>query len=360
MAAIPSFYCLYYSDSPPPVSSFLWNYVYRPAFVWELVHLLWLPVALVFTLLGALFNLIRGQKNKGLQKLFKESRGFSRFLDLRIVALAIMLALAAYGYYRQLQPPEIRQVTVPIRDLNPSLYGYRIALLSDFHYGRGQNITELAASMAMAAAQRPDLVILAGDLVERKAAFGLDYRVPLLSLREVPGGVYAVLGNHDLEVDSVDALVANLEGLGLKVLRNSGAHVPNKPLTLLGFDDLGQESLTYHGQSGTLDFGGLGGQTPRYGDLAVVVKHRPEGLEDASAVGIKLFLAGHTHGGQVQAPWAPQTNVASFVFGYPYTVGLYTISELTLYVTGGLASGSQARFLAWPEITILTLSDIPN
>ncbi|MDR2367742.1 MAG: metallophosphoesterase [Deltaproteobacteria bacterium] len=357
VAALPAFYYLYYSDSPPTTTAFLWDYVYRPAFIWELVHLCWLPVALLLTILGALFNLLKGQQPKGLSRLFKEDTNKSKLGDPRIVALGVMLALAAYGYYRQLEPPEIKEVAIEVPNLSPALQGYRIALLSDLHYGTGLNLTELARAMAMVAAHGPDLVVLAGDLVDRRAAFGLDYRIPMLGLREVPNGVYAVLGNHDKKVDSVETLITNLESTNLRILQNRGVNLYGKPITLIGFDDTGQNDPFHTDTDFALDFGKVVGQAPRQGDLLIAVSHRPVGVNDAAAHGVRLFLAGHTHGGLVQAPWDPQLNVASLVIGYPHTTGLYKTSGLTLYVTNGLAGLTQARLFAWPEITILTLKN---
>jgi predicted MPP superfamily phosphohydrolase len=360
LAALPALYNIYYSDSAPTNNAFLWNWVFRPAFLWELVHLVWLPLALLLTILGALLNLLTGRKSGGLNGLFKADSNKSRLKDIRIILLAVMLISAAYGYWHQLQPPEINEVSIQVPDLHPALNGFKIALVSDLHYGRGQNLTELATSMAQAAAHRPDLVILAGDLVDRKASFGLDYRIPLLSLREVPYGVYAVLGNHDKKVDSVENLISNLEKTNLHVLQNRRVNLPNVPITLVGFDDQGSEGLTHHGDTGRLLFETLSGPLPRYGDLIIVVSHRPEGVNDASAQGTRLFLAGHTHGGQVALPWDSQINLASMIFGFPYSSGEYKISDMTLFVTKGLASGFQARFFAWPEIAILTLTARPD
>jgi predicted MPP superfamily phosphohydrolase len=360
LAALPCFYFLYYSDTPPPTSLFLWNYVFRPAYLWELVHLCWLPLCLLLTILGAIFGKLREQKNRGLQRLFKDSQSKSKLADLRVFLLIFMLAVAAYGYGHQLKPPTINQVNLAIANLSPSLNGYKIALLSDLHYGRGLNLTELGNVFARVAAQKPDLVLLAGDLVDRKASFALDFRIPMRALREVPNGVYAVLGNHDKKVDSTQNLIANLESTNLIILQNTSVNLANRPMTLIGFDDPGTQDLVYHKEANTLNFDSLTGPRPRLGDLVTVIKHRPEGLDDAASHGVKLFLAGHTHGGQVSSPWNKEINIASTIHGYPYTTGLYKISDLNLFVTNGLASITQARLFAWPEIVIITLNPASN
>ncbi|MDR1677119.1 MAG: metallophosphoesterase [Deltaproteobacteria bacterium] len=360
IAAIPSFYYLYYSDSPPPTSHIVWNYVIRPTFLWETVHFFWFPLCLFISIINSIINSRLSDKIKGFNSLFKENTNTAKLKDVRIILLLVMLVGAAYGYYHQLQPPHINEDKVAILDLNPELEGFKIALISDLHYGRGQNLTELAATMASAATMRPDLVIMAGDLVDRKASFGSDFRIPLLIFREVPNGVFGVLGNHDLKVDSLENLVSNLRQTNLNILQNQRVNLTNVPITLIGFSDPGDQAYKEEQDPPRrLPLEALSGPEPRSGDLLIVINHRPIAVPDAVKYGAGLYLAGHTHGGQIAFPWNAQLNLSSLLFGYSYTSGKYKVGNLTLYVTKGLSGGIPARLFAWPEITILTLTTAP-
>lgn len=350
--ALFSFHVLYYSPNPPPNNGFLWDCLCRPVFTYEAVVLFWLPLSAGLRLSRRLLNRLSAAKGRTIVlRLTKKEPGF---FDLPLFVLLALLLAAGFGYSRQLAPPEITERTIRIPGLAPSLQGFKIALLSDLHYGHGYNLRDLTAAMALTSARQPDLVVLAGDLCDRLAAFGLDYRLPLSNLNQTTYGVYGVLGNHDLRVDSPPELTENLRAAGLKMLVDERVNLPEVPLTLIGFNDRGDDKTRR--RDFRLDFSALSGPAAPQGNLVVVVNHRPEGVLDAANRGTRLFLAGHLHGGQFQFPFFEQANFASWILGYEYTSGLYQIGDMTLFVTRGLADGLHFRLFAWPEIAILTLT----
>ena len=94
--------------------------------------------------------------------------------------------------------------------------------------------------------------------------------------------------------------------------------------------------------------------------------HSPDGIAEAVVRGVDVVLSGHTHGGQVRLPFygAPHTHT---ILGRRMSDGYYAAKRLRraigirpgrtqLYVTRGLGvSGLALRFLAPPELTLLTL-----
>src|ERR671918_2391596 len=89
-----------------------------------------------------------------------------------------------------------RVVEVELEGLPDELEGLRIAHLSDFHLGvpsRGTRAVERAVEWA--ASQKPDLVLITGDLLSRPRA---EPRLRAL-LKRLPGS-FAVLGNHDFAI----------------------------------------------------------------------------------------------------------------------------------------------------------------
>jgi predicted MPP superfamily phosphohydrolase len=103
-----------------------------------------------------------------------------------------------------------------------------------------------------------------------------------------------------------------------------------------------------------LDFSRVQGPPPRKGDFSILLNHRPEGYRQASLAGFNLYLAGHTHGGQLQLPGVPGLNAAALF--YKYTTGLYHEHPAYLNVSRGLGSvGLPFRLFAWRELDVLTL-----
>ena len=78
----------------------------------------------------------------------------------------------------------------------------------------------------------------------------------------------------------------------------------------------------------------------------------------ATTTGVDLYLAGHTHGGQLRLPVFGALVTASS-FGKRYEMGAYREGRTVLYVSRGIGLEGlglpRARFLSPPEITLFTL-----
>ncbi|MDR2367955.1 MAG: metallophosphoesterase [Deltaproteobacteria bacterium] len=350
-----------------------WVFVGRPALSWELsCVLLIIPI----TLVGAIYLVYRVicWMLYGLRRL-KEDRerevslGRRRFLKKAGAAGIVAYAgLCGVGVLAQTIRPGFARKELFFPSLPPSLDGFKICQLTDLHLGMWSSASELRSTLEAAMGERPDLVLITGDLVDRDPENARLYHEPLGLLSGVPHGVFAVLGNHDHYAGAA-RVTELLNGYGLRMLVEETHCLPDVPITLVGLDD--QNSGSWMGfytsrkkrgletDPDILDFGRLRGPARRPGDFSVLMNHRPEGYRQASREGFDLFLAGHTHGGQYQAPWDSQDNLAAYF--YRYSSGLYSEHDCYLNVSRGLASvGLPYRLFAWPEIDVITLRKGPR
>jgi predicted MPP superfamily phosphohydrolase len=90
----------------------------------------------------------------------------------------------------------------------------------------------------------------------------------------------------------------------------------------------------------------------------ILLYHFPEVITAASQEKVDLVMVGHTHGGQVAAPfYGPVVTFSPAVRRYPH--GLFRVGGTCLCVNRGI--GTEAlpapplRFLARPEVTILDI-----
>jgi predicted MPP superfamily phosphohydrolase len=102
----------------------------------------------------------------------------------------------------------------------------------------------------------------------------------------------------------------------------------------------------------------LGQQAPQ-GVFSILMYHEPTLLETAAQVGVDLYLAGHTHGGQ--SPGIVRWLLP--LFGHPlfkYIAGRYMIAPTTLYVSRGLGMEGmpvpRMRFHCHPEIVVFDIA----
>jgi uncharacterized protein len=181
----------------------------------------------------------------------------------------------------------------------------RLIQLTDLHFGFWHGAEHVRRWVDATLKLEPDLIVLTGDLVDRLPSLeGLEHLASELQRLHAPLGVFAVLGNHDYwrgsgEV-STDDLVLKLEQAGLKFLNNVGVAL-RSDFFLAGIDDLLLGSPK-------LDLALT--HLPAQG-ASILLAHNPDVLPDVPAR-VGLTLSGHTHGGQIRAP-----------FG----MGLYSISK---------------------------------
>jgi predicted MPP superfamily phosphohydrolase len=194
--------------------------------------------------------------------------------------------------FRTLAGYEWNRVELGLPHLPAALHGTRIVHLSDLHLRRRWP-AELGEVVDRINANPPELVLFTGDFVDNKK----DHRpaLPLLerlakTLRPT-AGVFAVTGNHD-----GDLLTPRLLALGVRVLMNERIEttVRGHPVELIGLagaDRIDLDERFIH----TIP-------AKRVGLPRIVLCHYPDLLRVACPMHPDLYLAGHTHGGQICLP----------------------------------------------------------
>jgi uncharacterized protein len=95
------------------------------------------------------------------------------------------------------------------------------------------------------------------------------------------------------------------------------------------------------------------GAADRFG---VAVMHSPDSAPEAAALGYRLIVAGHTHGGQVRLPFVGAL-VTNCSMPRRLVSGLIRVGSAALHTSRGLGTSKYAPFRFWcrPEVTYLEL-----
>ena len=92
--------------------------------------------------------------------------------------------------------------------------------------------------------------------------------------------------------------------------------------------------------------------------FTLLLYHTPDMMPVAAEAGVDLYLAGHTHGGQLRLPFFGAL-VTGSIYGKRYEMGHYVEGGTQLYVSRGLGmeglAAPRARLLCPPEMTLVTL-----
>lgn len=222
--------------------------------------------------------------------------------------------------------------------------GMRILFITDTHIDEfptlGETIRRLAESVSY------DVCILGGDY---NFAYRQESGMAYLWMKQLADAlvqrspVYGVLGNHDKY-----AMGQMLADCGVTMLVNEHAYLENDGdrLCLVGLDDC------HYYEAADMDLAEQGMQD---GSFKVLICHSPEMYQDAADAGYSLYLAGHTHGGQVCLPGGIAVVTCATV---PRRIlrGKWYYGGLAGYTSRGSgASGVCVRFFCPPEITLITL-----
>lgn len=243
--------------------------------------------------------------------------------------------------------PVVRRATIALPGLPRTGAPIRVVLISDLHIGSAaMGSRRLARIVGQINAQRPDLVLIAGDFIyghdpDGAAKLGPAMIGPLSQLRARLGTI-AVPGNHDWWT-GIGSVRDQLARAHIDMLSNRAIAVG--PLVLGGIDD---EYSGHAGVAATLD------QVRALPGARILVSHSPDIAPDLPP-DMPLLLAGHTHCGQVVLPfYGPISDVTRY--GERYRCGVKHEGALTVIVTAGLGtSGAPFRFGAPPDLWLVTL-----
>jgi predicted MPP superfamily phosphohydrolase len=264
-----------------------------------------------------------------------------------ILANLVFLGLILYSSMIEPEQLTVTKIQIPVEGFD---HPVRIVQLSDLHVeritAREQAIPKVVKDL------QPQLIVFTGDFVNK--SYGVDYQLKvnaarkLISQLSAPYGLYGVNGN----VDTASQLREIFTGLEFTILDNQVIRIPQigKNFVLIGasfrnwFDD--GETLKR-----------LSAQI-QPGDFSVLLYHKPDLAYIAQNVPINLYLAGHTHGGQIRIPFYGAI-FSNSKYGKTFEMGRYSLEPMTLFVSRGIGfSGGSAprlRFLAPPEIVVIDL-----
>ncbi|MEQ1732972.1 MAG: metallophosphoesterase [Bacteroidia bacterium] len=267
------------------------------------------------------------------------------------------------GKYRY----KVHKVNLTFKDLPEAFNGFKITQLSDIHSGSFDDKKRVEKGISLANAQKSDVVLFTGDLVNNRAE-EMDPWINTFAQLSAPMGKFSSLGNHDygdyVLWNSGDEKRKNLQAvkdthpkIGFELLNNQMVKLTkgNETINIIGIENWGLPPFPQHGKLQEAM------QAVQPTDFNILMSHDPSHW-DAQAKDfnkhIHLTLAGHTHGMQfgIEIPgfkWSPVK------FKYPKWAGLYQHEnhEKYLYVNRGFGFlGFPGRVGIWPEITVITLN----
>ncbi len=317
---------------------------------------------------GVTWLVKRFTSNRAPGELLDEGEKISRSVFLSWMGMIMgggIFGSLIYGFTNKYRY-QVKKIKLSFANVPNAFKGLKIVQLSDIHSGSFTDKQAVVKGVELVMAQKPDLILFTGDLVNNLAD-EMDDFMDVFDKLNAPLGVFSTLGNHDYgdyhHWESAEEKLANLEKLkgihkqlGWRLMMNEHVAIEKDGdrIGLIGVENWSSKA-----------------RFPKYGNLEkayegakdypfkILMSHDPSHW-DAQVrrfyKDIDLMLAGHTHGMQfgIEIPgvrWSPVQYV------YKQWAGLYERGKQKLYVNRGFGFiGYPGRVGILPEITVFELN----
>jgi len=219
----------------------------------------------------------------------------------------------------------------------------RVVQISDLHCDATTRLEDKLPGVI--SAEKPDVIVFTGDAINMPQGLPI-FRNCLQRLAKI-APTFVVKGNWDAwffkNLDRFGGTGAiELTGKPIKVrIKDSDVWIGGLPV---GTSNSVQEVLK---------------DVPEQ-DYRIFLFHYPDYIEEMAKNKIDLYLAGHTHGGQVALPFYGAL-ITLATTGKKYESGLHHLGNTFMYTNRGIGmEGGRAprvRFCARPEVTVIDITN---
>lgn len=260
-----------------------------------------------------------------------------------------MSKLAFKFGWRRYDPKQfkIEHIQIIIPQLPASFRDYRIAHISDIHYGQWISSSRLEGVVDLINKNNPDLIAITGDFVSYLLDDSIEEMSAYLRKLKPRDFTVAVLGDHDYWVGAEKVR---------RIMKESNIY------------DISNNVFTLSKNTSILNIAGVDSARVRKDCLdlvlekmplegpAILLVHEPDfAVKTAATKRFNLQLSGHSHGGQFIIPKLGTPIRGHYFMKYP--VGLYKVDNMNLYTNRGIGTNSYwFRINAPPEIALITLT----
>ena len=252
----------------------------------------------------------------------------------------------------------IRIVEYKKKDLPEALNNFRIAFISDVQADRYTDKSRLTNYINKVNSTHPDLVLTGGDVITSTPDY-INEAAEYIGKIKSKYGIYSCVGDHDNWAyhndysRSLNEVEAALKNHNIDMINNGKRHIKVDTAVI----EITFVTNTYVERIPVNILDSLANLNKNYG-LKIFLAHQPREFlaQAAFKYNYDLYLAGHTHGGQITFLF-PFKNLSPTLIETPYVRGDFHFGKMLMIVTRGLGmSLAPVRYNSTPEITVIIIS----
>jgi predicted MPP superfamily phosphohydrolase len=245
------------------------------------------------------------------------------------------------------------------KDLPKPLENFRLTFISDMQADRYTDQSRLQHFINDVNATKPDLVLMGGDMITSTPEY-IEESGEFVGKIKSKLGVYSCVGDHDNWAyrnntkRSLKEVMASLKKHGVQMIDDG------KKRIVVGNDSICITFIT-NTYVETVSKSILDSLTQNSDDCAlkIFLTHQPRQflVDKAIQKNYDLFLAGHTHGGQITLLF-PFLQLSPTRLETKYQRGDFHFGNMLMIVTRGLGmSLAPIRYNSTPEVTLIVLEN---
>lgn len=327
------------------------NFLRRPLFK---IGAYWLGISLYLILYVALIDLLRWIYSK----VFKDK--YNDFYARTICALLIIVLTGGTSIYGIINAKIVRttEYEITINKDGGNFKEMTIAMFGDPQFGYNIGEYHLKQAVDIINKNDVDIVCVVGDIFDNQysAIKNPDKLIDLFNQIKSKYGMYAVLGNHDVEEPILCGFTFNDDDIKNKLASKEMLDFIRKSGMVLLYDEnvIINNSVNLYGRADQ-ERPNLGNITRKEsGDLfkevdvskpIMVLDHEPREYDELEKAGVDLMMAGHTHDGQL----LPTKIATDIIWENPY--GLWVKNAFHAITTSGLG-------LFGPNMRVGTIAEV--
>ncbi len=274
------------------------------------------------------------------------------FLALTVFFAVYIPARIIYDY----NSVEVRNVDYKKNNLPKELNGFKIAFISDVQADRYTDEKRLKRYVNKINDSKPDLVLVAGDVITSTPDY-IENAGKYLGMIKSKYGTYSCIGDHDNWAYRQDYERSLREVSG--ALNHYNVEMPDNELRYFEIDSsrIGVAFITNTYVSEISETTLQNIASSNKAEFKIFLTHQPQDFLINSAVknNYDLFLAGHTHGGQITLVF-PFVQLTPTLIETRYIKGDFYFNDMLAIVCSGLGmSLAPVRYNSTPEIVLITL-----
>ena len=272
----------------------------------------------------------------------------------KIILIIIIISMTFFLYttYISSKIISVKETRITSEKLPKSFDGLKIIQISDIHYGSTIFIEDIKNLINIINRRNPDLVVFTGDLINKNYKINSSEQEKLIKqMKKIKStiGKYAILGEEDSNTFTTIMNQSNFT-----ILNNSYELIyknSNTPILLIGLNS----SIT-----GAINidqaYKYFTRSTHNNDIFTISLLHEPDSVDNIiSSYPTDIFLAGHSHNGQIALPYIG--GIIKKEGAKNYINEFYQLNNSKLYISSGLGTnGNGIRLFCHPSINFFRLS----